>query len=126
MFGDLGVGAEQKNWSDYGAFVTNGKGGRFPVIGFFRRGQGPHKIKQLSGEGMHFLSHVKRAVSKLASAQKGQSDLLVEVDKAAVDTASKEKRQQLAVKAREALAKRKDEANKRRKVNLGAAALAAS
>lgn len=90
--------------------------GKYFLHTFFPKEQGPHKVKQLTGDSTAFKVHVESAVQQVEKASKGFMDMQAIEDVDAMKGAMQERRAAQSKRARDALLMRKEESSSKRRV----------
>lgn len=103
--------------------VTKGEReqGKYFMHAFFAKDQGPHQMKQISGDSAHFKCLVAGAVQQVEQISSGLKSMTVTDDCDAVKGAIKERQQAQSKRAREMLARRKEESSCKRRVSVAGA-----
>lgn len=90
--------------------------GKYFLHTFFAEDEGPHKVKQMTGDSPHFKNHVASAMQQVEKASKGFMYMQVVEDAAAMKGALHERHAAQGKRAGEALQRRKEESSSKRRI----------
>ena len=99
--------------------------GKFTLCKFFKKNEGPYKLKMMTGESDVFSHHCQRAADKVEVVTRTMDDMKIVVDREGYQEQMKKVQQNSTKRAREALAKRQDEVAAKRKTTVSCAAIVA-